>query len=262
METKRASWRNKREYLLSCIGYAVGLGNIWRFPYLCSKSGGGAFLIPYIIMLIFCGLPLLYLELGVGQWTRFGPVHAIEKLCPLMKGVGIATVVITFILSTYYSVVLTWAMYYFIQSFQDISKLFTCNHIWSSENCVSTLNTTKNITFSGNLSAISPFEDVFDKIVLQKTDGISNMGGMQWELFGCFVLVWIVTYFCLFKGIESAGKVVYFTVSFPYLILVVLLIACCTLEGATNGVFYFLKPDWTKLLEVSVFLLLNFLPVM
>ena len=117
-----------------------------------------------------------------------------------------------------------------------------------------TLNATIRNTTGGNTTAISPFEDVFNRMVLQKTSGIHELGGMQWELFGCFVLVWVVTYFCLFKGIESAGKVVYFTVSFPYIILIVLLVACCTLEGATNGVYYFLKPDWSKLLEVSIFL--------
>ena len=82
----RETWGNRASFLLACIGSAVGLGNIWRFPYLCYKSGGGAFLIPYIIMLILCGLPLLFMELTMGQYTRQGPIGALGKMCPLFQG--------------------------------------------------------------------------------------------------------------------------------------------------------------------------------
>ena len=82
----RETWGNRASFLLACIGSAVGLGNIWRFPYLCYKSGGGAFLIPYIIMLILCGLPLLFMELTMGQYTRQGPIGALGKICPLLQG--------------------------------------------------------------------------------------------------------------------------------------------------------------------------------
>ncbi|KAI8499078.1 hypothetical protein Bbelb_235310 [Branchiostoma belcheri] len=81
----RDQWARKAEFLLAMVGYAVGLGNVWRFPYLCYKSGGGAFLIPYFIMLFICGIPLLYMELSVGQYTQQGPVGALEKICPLLK---------------------------------------------------------------------------------------------------------------------------------------------------------------------------------
>ena len=85
-DANRESWDSRVSFLLACIGYAVGLGNIWRFPYLCYKSGGGAFLIPYLIMLFLCGLPLLFMELTVGQYTRRGPIGALGKICPILKG--------------------------------------------------------------------------------------------------------------------------------------------------------------------------------
>lgn len=113
-EKKRDKWDSKTQFLLACIGYAVGLGNIWRFPYLCFRSGGGkkpingvkivapyslqhrnsiyylgAFLIPYFIMLIFCAVPLLYMEMAVGQLTRAGPIQAITMLCPIFKGMHV-----------------------------------------------------------------------------------------------------------------------------------------------------------------------------
>ena len=130
--------------------YAVGLGNIWRFPYNAYKSGGGAFLVPYFIMLILCGfviplvfthlsicyfyrIPLLFMELAVGQYTRRGPIGALDKLCPILKGAGVGTVVISFLLSTYYNVILSWALFYLISSFQDPLPWAGCSN-WSEFN--------------------------------------------------------------------------------------------------------------------------------
>ena len=86
MTDQRETWGSTLSFILACIGYAVGLGNIWRFPYLAYKSGGGAFLIPYLVMLLLCGIPLLYMELAVGQYTRRGPIGALGKICPILKG--------------------------------------------------------------------------------------------------------------------------------------------------------------------------------
>jgi len=79
---------------------------------LCFKSGGGAFLVPYAVMLVACGLPLLYMEFLAGQYTRRGPVGALSALCPLLGGAGAAAVVISFWLATYYNVIISWAMVY------------------------------------------------------------------------------------------------------------------------------------------------------
>lgn len=244
----RPTWSRQIEFTLAGIGCAVGLGNIWRFPYLCYRSGGGeikimelyvvwkflallfpvsflyssvqnvfwgflqgwnlrvvydlavfvkvqqyntvriicfrflvlnkicchfspgAFLIPYLLMLVFLGVPLLYMELTVGQYTRRGPVHALATVCPLLKGtqglnihqllkciqtkqsvpdcklsplliwflftgVGIASVAISFIMSTYYNLVITWALYYLFSSFQDPLPWGSCNNTWNTPQC-------------------------------------------------------------------------------------------------------------------------------
>ncbi|XP_036383442.1 sodium- and chloride-dependent GABA transporter ine [Megalops cyprinoides] len=242
----RETWGRRLEFILASVGYAVGLGNVWRFPYLCYRSGGGAFLVPYLIMLFLCGIPLLFIEFAIGQYTRLGPVHALAKICPLLKGVGLATVVISFVLSTYYNVLMTWALFYFFNSFGSTLPWQSCNNTWNvGANC--------STGFPGNATHLqSASQQFFDRRMLEMTNGIEQAGNMRWELFGLLILSWTIVYLCIFKGVKSTGKVVYFTATFPYLILLALMINNVQLPGAKDGLLYFLTPRWGKLLEVQV----------
>jgi solute carrier family 6 GABA transporter-like protein 6/8/11/12/13 len=85
-DKERGNWGSRLEFLLACVGYSVGLGNVWRFGYLCAKSGGGAFLIPYFICLFIVAVPLMFMEFSIGQFTQRGPIGALKKICPLFKG--------------------------------------------------------------------------------------------------------------------------------------------------------------------------------
>ncbi|CAG0925071.1 unnamed protein product, partial [Notodromas monacha] len=134
----RQKWSSKMEFILACIGYAVGLGNVWRFPYLAYKSGGGAFMVPYLVMLLVCGVPLMYMELAVGQYTRRGPIQALERLCPFFKGAGFGTVVISFLLCTYYNVIIAWALFYLFSSFRAKLPWSHCNNTYNSIWCMDT----------------------------------------------------------------------------------------------------------------------------
>nr|XP_033474374.1 sodium- and chloride-dependent GABA transporter ine isoform X1 [Epinephelus lanceolatus] len=245
-EAQRPTWSGRLEFVLASVGYAVGLGNVWRFPYLCYSSGGGAFMVPYLIMVLLCGIPLLFMEFSVGQYTRLGPVHAFAKICPLLKGVGLATVVISFVFSTYYNVLMSWALYYFFNSFESTLPWTSCNNTWNLvENCSS--------GFPGNATHLqSASQQFFDHRLLQKTSGIEETGGIRWELFGYLIISWVIVYLCIFKGVKSTGKVVYFTAVFPYFILFALLINNVQLPGAKNGILYFVTPVWNKLFEVKV----------
>ena len=83
---EREQWTNQMDFIFSTVGFAVGLGNVWRFPYLAYENGGGSFLIPYSIMLFFAGLPLFFMELGLGQYTKQGPTRAFDHISPVFKG--------------------------------------------------------------------------------------------------------------------------------------------------------------------------------
>ncbi|KAK6045797.1 hypothetical protein COOONC_16699, partial [Cooperia oncophora] len=83
---KREQWDNKTQFYMGVVSYAVGLGNVWRFPYLCQKNGGGAFLIPYVIMMVLLGLPLFLIELGIGQRLRTGPMGVWNAIHPYLGG--------------------------------------------------------------------------------------------------------------------------------------------------------------------------------
>ncbi|KAM4726222.1 LOW QUALITY PROTEIN: sodium-dependent dopamine transporter [Anableps anableps] len=215
-QPSRPTWSRQIEFTLAGIGCAVGLGNVWRFPYLCYRSGGGAFLVPYLLMLVVLGIPLLYMELTVGQYTRRGPVHALATVCPLLKGVGMASVAISFIMCTYYNIVITWALYYLFNSFQAPLPWQNCNNTWNTANC------TDHATNSSYSSTAS--QEFFKFKMLGQTSGVEETGTLRWELFLILILAWILIYLCIFKGVKSTGKVVYFTALFPYVILLIALL--------------------------------------
>ncbi|XP_077990965.1 sodium-dependent proline transporter-like [Glandiceps talaboti] len=243
---ERGNWSGRLDFILSLIGYAVGLGNIWRFPSLCYRNGGGAFLIPYLIAMLICGMPLFFLEVALGQFSSEGPITA-WKLCPLFKGVGCAMVIISAITTIYYNVVIAYTVFYFFASFGKSVPWATCGNDWNTEFCTKNVNGTVV-----NVSRTSPAEEYWTNYVLNINDGIENLGTVQWQLALCLLLSWIVVFLCLLKGVKTSGKVVYFTATFPYMVLVILLIRGATLPGAANGLKFFLIPKWESLLKAKV----------
>ncbi|XP_063821760.1 sodium- and chloride-dependent GABA transporter ine isoform X2 [Ostrinia nubilalis] len=242
LKPRRPFWANKIQFVLACVGYSVGLGNVWRFPYLCYKSGGGAFLIPYFIILLVCGVPMLFMELAVGQYTAHGPIGALSQICPLFKGAGLASVVISFLMSTYYAVIIAWAIYYFFTSFKSEVPWASCSNRWNTAQCwVPQHNYTKP---NGSQT---PTEQFFEKKVLNISNGIEFPGGMRWELAACLVCAWVLVYFALWKSIKSSAKVRYITTTLPFLLIIVFLGRSLTLDGADVGLRYFFKPDWELL---------------
>ncbi|XP_025947538.1 sodium- and chloride-dependent transporter XTRP3 isoform X1 [Apteryx rowi] len=235
MEKSRPLWDNPLQFVFACISYAVGLGNVWRFPYLCQMYGGGGFLIPYFVMLIVEGMPLLYLELAVGQRMRRGSIGAWRTISPYLCGVGVASVVVSFFLSMYYNVINAWAFWYLFHSFQDPLPWASCplnsNHTGYEAECERT----------------SPTQYFWYRRTLNIAPSLEASGGLQWEQALCLTLAWLVVYLCILRGTESTGKVVYVTASLPYCVLIIYLIRGLTLHGAVNGLIYMFTPKLEQL---------------
>ncbi|XP_066095234.1 sodium-dependent serotonin transporter-like isoform X1 [Saccopteryx bilineata] len=248
---ERETWGKKVDFLLSVIGYAVDLGNVWRFPYICYQNGGGAFLIPYTIMVIFGGIPLFYMELALGQYHRNGCISIWRKICPIFKGIGYTTCIIAFYTASYYNTIMAWALYYLISSFTGRLPWTSCTNPWNTGNCTNYFMD-DNVTWT--IHSTSPAEEFYTRHVLQihRSEGLQDLGGISWQLTLCIMLIFTVIYFSIWKGVKTSGKVVWVTATFPYAILLVLLVRGATLPGAWRGVLFYLKPNWQKLLETGV----------
>uniref|UniRef100_A0A8C5YIM7 Transporter n=1 Tax=Microcebus murinus TaxID=30608 RepID=A0A8C5YIM7_MICMU len=195
MEKARPQWANPLQFVFACISYAVGLGNVWRFPYLCQMYGGGSFLIPYLIMLVVEGMPLLYMELAVGQRMRQGSIGAWRTISPYLGGVGVASVLVSFFLSMYYNVINAWAFWYLFHSFQNPLP-------WS----VCPLNGNRT-GYDAECEAASSTQYFWYRKTLNISPSIQESGAVQWEPALCLILAWLVVYLCILRGTESTGKV-------------------------------------------------------
>ncbi|KAM9325798.1 sodium- and chloride-dependent creatine transporter 1 isoform 3-T3 [Gastrophryne carolinensis] len=261
---ERDTWTRQMDFIMSCVGFAVGLGNVWRFPYLCYKNGGGVFLIPYVLIAIFGGIPIFFLEIALGQFMKAGSI-AVWNIAPVFQGIGFASVVIVFFCNTYYIMILTWGVYYLVKSFTAVLPWSNCNNTWNTPECVEIFrhadcsNVTVNSTF-GNLTCdelsdkVSPITEFWENKVLRLSSGLDDLGSINWELLLCLLACWVLVYFCVWKGVKSTGKIVYFTATFPYVVLLILLIRGAMLPGAVEGIIYYLKPDWSKLGAAQVWI--------
>uniref|UniRef100_A0A8C2JGH7 Transporter n=1 Tax=Cyprinus carpio TaxID=7962 RepID=A0A8C2JGH7_CYPCA len=248
----REQWSNKLEFLLAVAGHIIGLGNVWRFPYLCYKNGGGAFFVPYVLFLFTCGIPLFFLETSLGQFTSQGGITCWRKICPLFEGLGYGSQVVVLYTGVYYIIILAWAFLYLFSSFSSELPWASCNNYWNTENCKELSKS--NITEYSPEKSTSPVIEFWERRILGLSEGIEQIGNVRWDLALCLLLAWIICYFCVWKGVKSTGKVVYFTATFPYLMLVVLLVRGLTLPGAKNGIIFYLYPDPTRLKDPQVWM--------
>ncbi|XP_078350539.1 sodium- and chloride-dependent GABA transporter 1-like isoform X1 [Oculina patagonica] len=246
---EREHWGRKLEFLFACIGFAVGYGNFWRFPYMCFKNGGGAFLIPYVSFLVLGGVPLFFMELSIGQILQAGPIKAWRKISRLFSGIGFAMIMVSFLVSIYYNVILAWSIYYLYNSFKTDIPWVGCHHAWNTDKCYE-LNTTSTT----NTTAVSSSKEFLTHNVLEMTNGIDEPGDVNLKLAACLFVAWVLVYFCIWKGIRTTGKVVYVTATLPYVFLVILFIRAITLPGSIDGILYYVTPVWTRLADPKVWI--------
>ncbi|XP_028288783.1 sodium-dependent neutral amino acid transporter B(0)AT1-like [Parambassis ranga] len=238
----RPKWDNKAQYLLTCVGFCVGLGNVWRFPYLCQSHGGGAFMIPFLILLVLEGIPLLYLEFAIGQRLRKGSVGVWAAINPYLTGVGIASMTVSFLVGMYYNTIIAWVMWYFFNSFQLTLPWSQCP---LNDNLTGMLPECKRST---------PVDYFWYRTTLNTSQAIDESGGLQWWMVLCLVAAWSVLYVCCIRGIETTGKAVYITSTLPYVVLTIFLIRGLTLKGSVEGIKYLFTPDLDELVNPATWL--------
>lgn len=249
---ERGHWASKHEFILAVAGNVIGLGNVWRFPYLCYKNGGGAFLVPYLVFVATCGIPMFLQETSMGQYTQEGGVTCWRKICPLAEGIGYGGMLIILYSCMTYIVILSWALLYLIFSFSSQLPWASCGNYWNTDNCRDFMTT--NTSRSNDTFSTSAATEFWERRVLSISGGIEEIGEVRVEIMGCLIVMWIICYFCIWKGVKSTGKVVYFTATFPYVMLLILLVRGMTLPGALEGVVFYLMPDPSRLLDPQVWM--------
>ncbi|XP_035207354.1 sodium- and chloride-dependent GABA transporter 1-like isoform X2 [Stegodyphus dumicola] len=196
------------------------------------------------------------MEVSLGQYLSLGGI-GIWKLVPIFKGIGYASMTIVALYNIYFIVIVTWVCFYFVASFTALLPWQHCNSYWNTEGCQDIRligsNATlvvKNVTgLNRDTSAVVEF---WERRVLGITSGIETLGIIRWELALYLIVAWIFVYFIIWKGLHQSGKIIYVTALFPYVILTVLLIRGLTLDGALDGLLFFITPDFTKLCEPKV----------
>lgn len=244
----RDSWKNRTEFILMLIGYTVGLGNVWKFPSLCHKNGGASFLIPYGIMLALEGIPLYYMELCIGQRMRKGSIGVWNEISPYLGGLGLASVVVCFLVSLYYNVIIAWCVFYFFKSFQNPLPWSTCP--------------LEPVTL-GNVTTFEPVHECkvttattyfWYRTTLGMSSSIEDGGGMNWKLCACLVGIWILIWLCMMKGIRITGKIVYITATLPLILLIIFFFRGVHLKGYQEGLALLFIPEFERLKDPLVWL--------
>ena len=218
---KREQWGTRAGFILAAIGSAIGLGNIWRFPYVAYENGGGAFFIPYLFAMLTAGIPFLILEFSVGSKFKTSVPNIFKTLSGRWEWLGWWQLLVSFIISIYYVAIVGWSISYFVLAFTQG---------WGADPA-----------------------NFFFKTYLQLSDTPFAFNGIRWPILGAILCVWFICWVVLFsgvkKGIESASKVF-----MPLLFIMVLIITAqaVTLEGATEGLNWMFKPDFAALLNFKV----------
>lgn len=213
-------WSRNLFFVLACIGAAVGLGSIWRFPYMAFRNGGGAFLFPYLISFLIVGLPVCLLELALGKWGGGSIVAACQKTRKSFSWIGWWMLINSVLIVFYYCVVLAWCVQYFIYSFQAV---------WGAD--------------TGTF---------FMKSALNLSSGPQELGGINWPTLCALTAVWLVILVIVRGGLKGISRTLLITVPVPYLLLLVMAIKGLTLPGGAQGVMFLLKPRFSELWQPSV----------
>jgi len=228
VEIARERWTGRAAFIFAAIGSAIGLGNIWRFPYLAYDNGGAAFLIAWIIGLIVLGVPWMMMEFGIGRYFQRSAPGAFEGIGKKWEWLGWWPVFMAFLIVTYYTVILAWVLRYMISS--------------------------ATVAWGMGEAGAAGAADFFFGNILQISEGPTALGSLVWPTVLALALTWLVIYLIVFKGAKVIGKASIWLVSLAWVFLLILVIRGVTLAGATQGLNFYLDPDLSALGNVSIWL--------
>ncbi len=220
---ERDQWGSRAGFIMATIGAAIGLGNLWRFPYMAYQNGGGAFLLPYFVALLTAGVPLMILEFGFGHKMRAASTMAFAKLGRKWEWLGWWPVMIPLIVMCFYSTIIAWSVNYFVIAFTGG---------WGSD---------PGAFFGGQFLGVS--------------SGPWDLGGIRYGIAAAVILVWGINYIITKKGIsggiEKACKVI---TPLLAVLMVIMAVRGLTLTGAAEGLNWFLRPDFSKIMNGKVWI--------
>ena len=206
---------------MAAIGSAVGLGNIWRFPYVAYDNGGGAFLIPYMVALLTAGIPILWFDLAIGHRFRGSAPLAFRRISSRWEGIGWFKVGVNCFIAIYYAAIIAWAALYTIKS---------VNQAWGEDPST-----------------------YFMSDFLQANPEATYSGHVVPAILGVMILVWIVCIATLATSINKGiGKLTSIFLPVLAVMFIILVIRAFFLDGAAEGLNAFFTPDWSVLSNPSV----------
>ena len=235
LEGQRENWGSRGGFVLAAIGSAVGLGNLWGFPYKVYSYGGGAFLIPYLLAMLLIGIPLLILEFSLGHMTQRAAPDAYRGINRKTEPVGWWGILLGVIIITYYPVILAYCGSFLIECFKGIAY-HGGEVAWKHQ-------------------GLEGVKNHFDYQYLQKWTEQELAAGTKPWAFGRLVspivisltVIWVLMYLCIFRGVKMVSKVVLLTVPLPWIMLLILTVRGLTLPGAARGLNFYLDPNWSEL---------------
>lgn len=214
-------WSSRLAFLFAAIGAAIGFGNIWRFPALAYEYGGGAFFIPYVMALCLVGIPLLILEISMGQHKRTGDVGVFGSINHRLRGIGLSSVICGFFVTCYYVPLIAWVVRAFVESFGHMSD------DWED--------------ISGTEATQYFYHQVIGMSTLDEDD--LRPTRIVWANVGYLAFVWICIGVCLGFGIKWTGRISYFTMGLPIILLAFFFVRAVTLPGASEGIHAYIG-EW------------------
>jgi len=227
MSSTREQWENRPAFILAAVGAAVGFGNVWRFPSLVYKYGGGAFFVPYLLAMVIVGIPLLIHEIAMGQHLQKSDVGVQHHLNKHTKGVGVGSVLAGFLVVTYYVPMISWCIRAFLESFGSM------RNDWED--------------ISGSDATTYFYHEVIGQYTLDEDQKPTRIVIGNVIYLG---LTWVLVGSCLSFGLKWTGRVAYATMGLPVLMLFILLVRALTLPGASDGVHqYFGEWDLSILVK-------------